>query len=536
MPVEQKYVAATRTVRLRIAATANPGKVAALAATVAEWDRAVAFYTDLFLDHPGVFAATQTAVVQTGSHAGKTQEVAWSDKDRLTWAESVTVATPLHPDIAPNRNFGAVCPDAPRDLRRAAIHAAAGAVQGYLSHLRRWEGMKPERRGKPPKPPRPHPHLTAYGQMAQVRLADYRAGFVRLKVKDGARWTWANFPVQAPPYLDSLLAESGRERERIEGERADQRRRMAAEGRERRTEAERQALRPAPGVWVGQSPTLVRQREGWWLHLPFEKRTAIGGKAEDRRLTEPDLRVGTIDLNADSAAAAAWEGPRCQGTRTVWHARENAKREKVLQKVARRQKRSGRPVKGERSNAGLWRHIAGLDAAVAWRIAAAIVAWAVVAGLQVLVFEHLRPYRPERGPSWSRRTNRKRSYWLRGRVLGHVRHLAACHGILVVARNPAWTSQACPHCSRLGERFSPDGSGYPSRFRCGHCGWTGDANIVAALNLQRKWARTFRYPTAEEKRAAEARRGRKAGAAASREGSLETVGANVRATTDAPAA
>jgi len=535
LPAEQKCVPTTRTVRVRIAATANPGKVSALAATVAEWDRAVAFYTRLFLDHPGVFHASKTVELRSGPDAGRTKEVAWTEKDRLTWAESVTVATPAHPDIAPDRDFDADCPGAPRDLRRAAIHATCGAVQGYLSNLRRWEAAHPKRRGRQPKPPRPHPHLTAYGQMAQVHQADYRQGFVRLKVKEGARWEWVNYPVQAPPYLVALLRESDRERERLAAERADQRERIAAERREGRTEAEKQALQPAPGVWVAQSPTLMHKRDGWWLHIPFEKRTPIAGKAEQRRVAEPDLKVGTVDLNADSAAAAAWEGGRCRGIRTVWHARENAKREKALHKVARRQKRSGRPVKGERSNAGLWRYVADLDASVAWQVASAIVVWAVAAGLQVLVFEHLRPYRPERGLSWSRRTNRKRAYWLRGKVLAHVRHLALCHGILVVERNPAWTSQACPHCSHLGERFSPGGR-YPSRFRCGHCGWTGDANVVAALNLKRKWDRTFRYPTSAEKRAAETSRGRKAGAAASRKGSPETVGTNVRSTTDVPAA
>ena len=536
MSAEPRCVPAVRTVRLRIAPSTNPGKIAALAATTEVWARAVAFYTDIFLDHPGVFDARKLRVMQKGPDTSTTKEVAWSEKDRLTWAESVTVATPAHPDIPPERDFEATCPGCPRDLRRAAIHAASGAVQSYLSNLRRWEKASPKRRGRQPKPPRPHPHLTAYGGMAKVRLGDYRQGFVRLKVKDGARWEWANLPVQAPPYLDAMLQESDRERERISAVRAEQKRRMAAAGRKQSTDEERQALRPTPGVWVAQSPTLIHKRDGWWLHLPFEKRVPIAGKAEDRRLAEPDLKVGTIDLNADSAAAAAWEGPRCLGTRTIWHARENAKREKVLQKVARRQRRSGRPIKGERSNAGLWRYIAGLDAAVAWRVAAAIVAWAVPAGLQVLVFEHLRAYRPERGLSWSRRTNRKRAYWLRGRVLAHVKHLARCHGILVVERNSAWTSQACPHCNHLGERFSPDGRGYPSRFRCGHCGWTGDANIVAALNLKRKWDRTLRYPSAAEKQAVEARRRRKAGAAASREGSPETVGANVRRATDAPAA
>jgi putative transposase len=263
--------------------------------------------------------------------------------------------------------------------------------------------------------------------------------------------------------------------------------------------------------------------------VPFTGRMPVAGKAEARRLSESDLRVGTVDLNADSAVAAAWEGWRCRGVKTVWHARENARREAALRRVARRQRRSGRPVKGERSNTGLWRYVHGLDSAVAWRVAAAIVAWAVAGGLQVLVFEHLRRYRPERGLSWSRRTNRKRSDWL-------LRHLALCHGILTVERNPAWTSRTCPRCSHLGERFSPDGRGYPSRFRCGQCGWSGDANVVAALNLKRKWDRTFRYPSAQER--AERSRRRKAGAAASREGSRE-VGlpgvANARSA-DAPAA
>ena len=78
------------------------------------------------------------------------------------------------------------------------------------------------------------------------------------------------------------------------------------------------------------------------------------------------------------------------------------------------------------------------------QIVAAIVAWAVAAGLQVLVFEYLRPYRPERGLSWSRRTNRRRSYWLRGTVLALVRHLALCHGILVVERKPCLDPSSLP--------------------------------------------------------------------------------------------
>lgn len=492
----EKCVTATRTVRLRVSPKINPGKLGMLFATVAAWDRAVACYTEFLLDH----ASTVEEMDRRGL---------------LTWAETHTVATADHPH--PARDFGAVCPGMPVVLRRAAINGAAGAVRSYSTNLRAWEKAERERRGKQPQPPRPHPHLVAYAGTVALRMEDFRRGFVRLHLCDGSRWRWANIPVQAPPYAVDLFAQSEAEKRRIADVRAEQRHRMQAEGRKKRTKDERRALLPALGVWVASSPTLVRKRDSWWLHVPFEMRVQIPGKAEEQRLHDPNLRVGTVDLNADSAVAACWEGRRLTGLKTVWHARENAKREKALQKIARKQKHSGTPVKGERSNQALWRYIKALDDSVAWQVAAAIVAWAATSGLRVLVFEHLRAYRPERGLSWSRRTNRKRGYWLRGKVLERVRHLALMHGILVVERNPAWTSQVCPRCSRLGERFSPGGRGYPSCFRCGHCGWTGDANVVAALNLKKKWNRDFRYPTKEEIPAAEPRRARKGGAAASPE-------------------
>ena len=45
-------------------------------------------------------ADRKTMLPRSGPEAGTTKEVAWSEKDRLTWAESVTVATPAHPPRA----------------------------------------------------------------------------------------------------------------------------------------------------------------------------------------------------------------------------------------------------------------------------------------------------------------------------------------------------------------------------------------------------------------------------------------------------
>ncbi len=84
-------------------------------------------------------------------------------------------------------------------------------------------------------------------------------------------------------------------------------------------------------------------------------------------LAEADLPVGTLDLNADSTVGAAWAGDRVADGHTLWHAQENAQREKTLQQVARNQRASGTPVQGERSNQALWQSIRGRDAALAWR-------------------------------------------------------------------------------------------------------------------------------------------------------------------------
>ncbi len=499
-------VSTIRTVRIRIDPATNPGKLQAMDRTQAAWHRAVGFYTAFFLDHLSVFAETKTVLNRQEASVTKP----WTAQDLLTWAERWTVRTEAHPDLL--RDFAAVCPQMPTVLRRAAINAAAGAVKSYRTTHQTWDQTDPRQRGKEPPMPEPHPFLLLYEGMITLTPAGLRRGFLRLKVLEAGGWRWMAVPVTLPPYALDLFRASEVEADRMTHERAEQHARMVCEERTRRTRDERERLRPTPGVAVAQSPTPVRKPDGWFLHVPFLTRVVLPGKAEARRLAEPDLPVGTMDLNADSTVGAAWVGDRVTDVQILWHAQENAHREKTLQKVARHQRASGTPVKGERSNQALWRSSRGLDAALAWRIAALIVTWAVAQGLQVLVFEYLRPYRPTRGLSWSRRTNRKRSYWLRGQLLRHVRDLALRQGILVVERNPAWTSQVCPHCHRLAERFSPGGSGYPSRLRCGGCGWSGDANVAAALNLKRKWNRTFRYPPTAERQAAGLRRASNGGA------------------------
>jgi hypothetical protein len=137
---------------------------------------------------------------------------------------SISVA---HPHVL--ADFGQVCPQMPTVLRRAAIHAASGAIRSHLSNLKRWETAG--RKGKRPSLPHPHPHLTMYQGAHDILVKDFRDGYIRLFLFDGKAWGWHNIPVQAPPYAQALLEESEREKTRTATARTELRQQMETSGR-----------------------------------------------------------------------------------------------------------------------------------------------------------------------------------------------------------------------------------------------------------------------------------------------------------------
>ena len=292
LPAEPIMVGVSRTVRLSIREPACAAVARAVESTCREWGKAVRFYVELFLGHPGVFEAKKT--VQTSK--GEERQVPWTSMDLLTWAERVSVPTQERPDVLDD--FGAACPQMPVTLRRAAINAASGAVRSHLTSQRRWAEADPKRRGKEPSLPDPHPNLTLYAGMYELDTARLRKGSCRLKVLQG-RWRWMDATLALPPYALALFAESEAEQSRIAAERATQNARMAAEGRKRRTAAERERLRATPGVWLAQSSTLIVKPSGLYLHVPFVKRVELAGRAEERRHAEPDLGGGGQALSRE---------------------------------------------------------------------------------------------------------------------------------------------------------------------------------------------------------------------------------------------
>ena len=95
----------------------------------------------------------------------------------------------------------------------------------------------------------------------------------------------------------------------------------------------------------------------------------------------------------------------------------------------------------------------------------------------------------------SRRTRSYLSKWLRGIIRERLELKAAMAGIKIAFVPASYSSQRCSHCGHV-ERGNRNGD----RFVCKHCGWRGDADVNAAINLvHRAGCGHFRpYMTKEE--------------------------------------
>ncbi len=223
----------------------------------------------------------------------------------------------------------------------------------------------------------------------------------------------------------------------------------------------------------------------------MEKRIETPKKAEIQRAAHPDMPVVTVDLGVNRLAVmGAFINSQLVATKFVHGGELNHHRHQLLSVINNKRQQSGRLQPDVQDNAFLWEKVRNLDENAARQVASQIVGFARLHGAQVIVFEYLRQYRPPKEKmSRSGRKNHKRGYWLRGQIVEWARDLAFREGVLTVERNPAYTSQMCPHCRTLGERkghrFTCENPDHPYR---------ADADFVGMMNLYKKWTKTFAYP------------------------------------------
>ncbi|WP_430626330.1 RNA-guided endonuclease TnpB family protein [Sulfobacillus thermotolerans] len=469
---------------------ANPGKLEALESTEALFSQMVQFYLNILLTTP-LFWDT---VVKVDPATGEIlSERAPTSKDILTRLEFATVSTPAHthPSYPLSNVPGAE--DAPVVFRRAAINRAIGIAKSYRANRKRWESLPEHRRGKAPAIPtvRSMP-VTLYQGMGLLVREETRS-FLRVKVWDGQSWRFEGYPVAIAPYQRTMLAIAETEQARLDAVRAEARMiKKAGRDEEAQTLLATEG-RQQDGIPVMESGTLFHDGKRWRFHVPLATPIRVK-RAKDQLAENPDLPVTTVDLGVNNlAVAVAFHGAKVKGTLFVPGRPHEQRRFRRLQAIAVRQRKTGGRPKRQ-ANHRIWEHLKHREDAIAHQVARQIVDFAKRHGSRVIVFEALSRMKNPKRTGWMKRQNLRRSYWMRGKIMRWVRHMALHEGILVVTRDAQFTSQACPRCGHLGARFC-EATRHHRRgkdvFRCYACGWGGNADLVGALNLRKKWLKIF---------------------------------------------
>jgi putative transposase len=104
-------------------------------------------------------------------------------------------------------------------------------------------------------------------------------------------------------------------------------------------------------------------------------------------------------------------------------------------------------------------------------IAKRFIAW--VGTDAILALENLKFQQGKKG---NEALNRRLHQFPHGLLLRCIRNKAEMLGIPLLLVNPAYTSQTCFRCGRLGNRQR-------HRFYCPHCGFASHADLNAAFNI-----------------------------------------------------
>jgi transposase len=367
-------------------------------------------YAHCFAENAALFnkvVAFYFAVIQ--AHEGL---LALKNKEALTALEKLTHAT--EKNLTPIIPLATLAPDIPAMFRRAAINAALGSARSFFSSLKKWRARKekyeakPCKKGKkkpfrerPPVPPRTwNKSAPFYAGLWRERSHHY----ILLKVWTGSCWSWLKVRVLSRDFPD--------------------------------------------GYDLG-SPSLVRKGTQWWLHTPIEKPFEAPAKIVEQ-ITITETRICAVDLNLDKHLAVC-SVQTVEGTILATSFIGNGTaiagfRKRLLGRIARNRSQTGIIAEGEQDNADFWRKIRHVDEHIAHLVSARIVQFAREQQASLLVFEHLGNLRPEKG-TYSRRGNRKRAYWMKGRIFRYSKYKAWNAGGIITARvNPHNTSRECHRC------------------------------------------------------------------------------------------
>ncbi len=417
---------AKATTTIRQVLNYQPHHAAWFAATQALFNQVAAFYFEVIQAHENVLGL--------------------SNKDALTALERLTHITQKNP--TPEMPLKEREEHIPAMFRRAAIHAALGSARSFYSHQSTWHKRKEKARAKgkkfterPPVPPRSWNKSTT---LYTGQWKDRTATSIMLKVWTGTCWSWIKVRI------------TGRE--------------------------------VSANVKMG-SPSLIRHGNQWWVHTPLEKQFSRPPKIEKQVITNTETKICAVDLNINEQLAVCTiqtvEGT-ILATKFIGGGREiNGFRKKQLGRIARNRRKTGIIAEGEQDNVDLWRKITNGDESISHLVSARIVQFAKQHRATLLVFEHLGNLKPAKG-KYSRPSNSKRAFWMKGRIFKYAKYKAYNEGLLTSRVSPRNTSRECARCHSLVARYdakhAAEGYSYGAPLvLCPQCGMQDNADRNASL-------------------------------------------------------
>ncbi|MCU0543737.1 MAG: hypothetical protein MUE44_16405 [Oscillatoriaceae cyanobacterium Prado104] len=289
----------------------------------------------------------------------------------------------------------------PSPLKRAAIRQAIGAWESWNTTYQKWVNRpKKMRHHRPPVQPR----MFNFNPQYDSGMWKEDDGFsIVLKILVGGTWKWVKHFYQCTD--------------------------ISAE-------------------WVKGSPRLQVNKQGFWLVFPLEKYVPATGGIKGV-MSKSSFRTCGIDMDLDKHIAICTileTNDRGDTTEIARHfinqSSHVARRKRDLGQIAILMGKTG--IVSKDFAKSFWDRLSTREVEYGRAVSREIVEFAKYWQAEIISFEHLGNLRPKRG-KYSRRSNQKRAYWLKGKIYEQVKRIAyQDYAILTTRVNPRNTSRLSP--------------------------------------------------------------------------------------------
>lgn len=294
----------------------------------------------------------------------------------------------------------------PSYLRRAAIEAACGQVSSFVTRYAKWQSGRRKRRDEKPPQRTNENALNPPLYRGQCVKFNESCTVADIKIWNGKDWVWIPVPIVGK--------------------------------RKRHKAPENKA----------QSPTLLVKGARAYLAVPFESFIKLPSPKKVRRVCALDLGINTTA----TASIVAQDGTVV--ARAFFHlAADIDRRDRGLAQIRHKARqtmgKTGKLSEGFCKDA--YRKATNRNRDMANRLSGQIIAFAQAHGVEAIVFEHMKHFRPKGG---KRRSSLRQRFhgWLRRKLAKKVNERADEVGLRTEYINPAGTS-----------KYAYDGSGEVKR-------------------------------------------------------------------------